>query len=137
VTAGMLSADQLKNKVQDALSNQQALAAFDTIVQNISSLTQEDIEAMTKMLYAAAEQLDKLPGYLVSSNKMLAKADTLLTGFKAKTAAFQVGSKGMPAKLLYQKEFKDSLNSSILKVSESLLGIRNQPQNYLSLKKKK
>jgi hypothetical protein len=68
---------------------------------------------------------------------MLAKADTLLTGFKAKTAAFQVGSKGMPAKLLYQKEFKDSLNSSILKVSESLLGIRNQPQNYLSLKKKK
>ena len=136
MTDAMLSSKALQDNLKAAIDNQNALASFDTLVSNLAALSPEDIESMTQLLYTAAEQLDKLPDYIIRSNKLLAKADTVLDDFNATFLKYQAGQKGQIAKMLHQKSYKDSLNSSIQKISETLLGVRNHPEDYLSLKKK-
>ncbi len=110
--------------------------ALDSLLKNISSLTQKDIEEMTKILYTLGEQSKKLPEKIEQGKKALAKADAGLEKLSTKVAAFQPGAKGTIPKLLYDGDFKDSLSYKIQNVSQKLQDIRRHPEENLSLKKK-
>lgn len=133
-----LTASLLEGSVNpsDVASTREMAMALDSLLGNLSSLTQEDIDAMTKILYTLGDQVENMPKTVQKAEGMLAKADKTLDSLNLKIAPYQKGASGMIPKLLYNGDYKDSLNSSIQNASEKLRDIRENPQNNLSLKKK-
>ncbi len=130
-------ADQLKNDALSSVGDENTPLALDSLINNLASLSQEDIDAMTKILYTAAGQLEKLPPIIEKGEKAIANADQKLTALENKINGFQKGASGTIPKLLYNADFKDSLNNSIQNATQKIRDIREHPELNISLKKKK
>lgn len=118
----------------DVSSTREMAMALDSLVNNLSSLTQEDIDAMTKILYTLSDQAKALPKNVEKGTLMLAKADKTLDSLNMKVTPYLEGASGMVPKLLYDADYKDSLNNSIQNASQKLRDIREHPEENLSLK---
>jgi ABC-type transporter Mla subunit MlaD len=130
-------ADQLKNDALSSVGDEKTQLALDSLINNLASLSQEDIDAMTKILYTAAGQLEKLPPMILKGEKAIENADKKLSALENKINGFQKGASGTIPKLLYNADFKDSLNNSIQNASQKIHDIRVHPELNISLKKKK
>lgn len=134
LTAGLLAGDV---NASDMASTREMALALDSLLDNLSSLSQEDIDAMTKILYTLGDQVKAMPKTVQKAEAMLAKADKTLDSLNLKIAPYQKGASGTIPKLLYNEAYKDSLGATIQNASEKLRDIREYPQNNLSLNKKK
>lgn len=134
LTAGLLEGEVDATAVTPT---REMAMALDSLLDNLSSLTEEDIEAMTKILYTLKEQAEALPKNIQKAEAIIAKADDTLDSLNLKIAPYKEGASGMVPKLLYDADYKDSLNNSVENVSQKLRDIREHPQNNLSLRKKK
>lgn len=132
-----LTASLLSGKVTgaDVASTREMAMALDSLVNNLSALSQEDINAMTKIAYTLGEQARAMPDMVKKAEGMLVNADKTLDSLNLKLAPYQKGASGMVPKLLYDEAYKDSLNSSVQNASEKLRDIRKNPEKNLSLKK--
>ena len=132
-----LTASLLKEEVStsDIASTREMAMAMDSLLDNLSSLSQENIDAMTKILYTLGDQAKAMPKIIKKAEGMLANADKTLDSLNLKIAPYQKGASGMVPKLLYDEGYKDSLNASIQNASEKLSDIRKNPEKNLSLKK--
>jgi len=111
--------------------------AIDSLMKNVASLTQEDIDAMTKILYTLAEQSKTLPEKIEKGKTILVSADKALDNLNAKVAGFEEGAEGTIPKMLYDADYKDSLVNKIQNASQKIRDIREHPEENLTLKKKK
>ncbi len=116
-------------------SNQEMAVALNTMLNNISSLTQADIDSMTQVLYSAYEMAEKVPEQLGKVKTGVKSADKTLDKIAVGLQPYQRGSKGTVAKLLYDEAFKDSTQQSARDVAKQAKDIREHPEKYLSLKK--
>jgi phospholipid/cholesterol/gamma-HCH transport system substrate-binding protein len=132
LTAGLLKGDVDASEIT---ATREMAMALDSLLDNLSSLTQEDIDGMTELLYILKEQAEAMPETVRKAEKMLVKADDILDSLNLKIASYQEGASGMIPKLLYDGAYKDSLSSSIQNGSEKLRDIREYPERNLSLKK--
>lgn len=139
LTGGLLESDvkKLKNAVSSDSEMRDMALALDSLVNNLSSLTQEDIDAMTKILYTLKDQAKTLPEKIEKGNQMIANADKSLDNLNKKIAPFQEGASGTIPKLLYDADYKDSLSNKIQNASQKIRDIKEHPEENLSLKKKK
>lgn len=119
----------------EATSSREMAMALDSMVNNLSSLSQKDIEEMTKILYTLGDQAKEMPKMIKKAEGMLANADKTLDSLNLKIAPYQKGASGMVPKLLYDEAYKDSINASIQNGSEKLRAIRKNPEENLSLTK--
>lgn len=132
LTASLLDGEV---KASDVASTREMAMAMDSLVGNLSSLTQEDIEAMTKILYTLREQAKGMPATIKKAEGILANADKALDNINEKIAPYQKGASGMVPKMLYDEAYRDSLNASVQNASEKLRDIRKNPEKHLSLGK--
>jgi ABC-type transporter Mla subunit MlaD len=132
-----LTESLLEGKIaaSDVSSTREMAMALDSLVNNLSSLSQKDIDEMTKLAYTLGDQARAMPEMIKKAEGMLANADKTLDSLNLKIAPYQKGASGMVPNLLYNGDYKDSLNSSIQNASEKLRDIRKNPQDNLSLKK--
>lgn len=132
LTAMLISAEANQ---EDATAKQ--LLALSGQVKKLSTMSQADIEKMTKILYTANSQTKNLPAQIAKGQKALDKADKMLDSLNLKLAGLEKGKPGMIPKLLYDKPFKDTLLMKIDTVSAKIKDIRENPQNNITLRKKK
>jgi ABC-type transporter Mla subunit MlaD len=116
-------------------STREMAMAMDSLLGNLSSLSQKDIDAMTEILYTLGNQAKEMPKMIQKAEGLLANADKTLDSLTLKIAPYQKGASGMLPKLLYDEGYRDSLNASIQNGSEKLRAIRMHPEENLSLKK--
>ena len=127
-------AAQLKDMAAGSVGDAETQMALDSLIQSLASMSNEDIEAMTKILYTAGEYMDKkVPPMIEKGKTALKKADASVDGLTKKMKAFEEGAEGTIPKLLYDGPYKDSLNLKIQKLSEKLRDIREYPEKYLKL----
>lgn len=119
----------------DVASTREMALALDSLLENLSSLSQEDIDAMTKILYTLGDQAKAMPQTIKKAEGILTNADKTLDNLNEKIAPYQKGASGMVPKLLYNEAYRDSLNASVQNASEKLRDIRKNPEKNLSLKK--
>ena len=119
----------------DVTSSREMAMAMDSLLDNLSSLSQEDIDAMTEILYTLGDQAKEMPKMIEKAENLLANADKTLDSLNLQLAPYQKGASGMVPKLLYDEDYRDSLNASIQNGSEKLRTIRMHPEQNLSLKK--
>lgn len=138
LTSALLNKDtkQLTQALASTNDSRAMAMALDSLVQNLSSLTQEDIEAMTKILYTLREQAKKLPENIEKGKQLTAKADKSLDQLNQKIASYQKGASGTIPKLLYEAAYKDSLKVKINKTAQKIKDIREHPEKNLTLGKK-
>jgi len=132
LTASLLEGEV---KTSEVTSTREMAMALDSLLDNLSSLSQKDIDEMTKILYTLGDQAKAMPKIIQKAEGMLANADKTLDSLNLKIAPYQKGALGMVPKLLYDEGCKDSLNASIQNASEKLSDIRKNPEKNLSLKK--
>lgn len=139
LTTGLLGSDvqKLKEAMSGDSEMREMALALDSLVNNLSSLKQEDIETMTKIFYTLKDQAETLPEKIQKGNLMIVNADKALDNLNAKIAPFQAGTSGTIPKLLYNADYKDSLSNTIQNASQKIRDIREHPEENLSLKKKK
>lgn len=137
LTAALLSAKADNSKVlaENMASTREMAMALDTLLNNLSSLTQADIDSMTQLLYTAYDAAQKVPQQLESLKTNVAKADNVLDSLELSLAPYQRGQKGTVPKLLYSEPFKEDTQQSIQDLSKQVKDIRENPKKYLSLKK--
>jgi hypothetical protein len=138
MTAGYLSTnnDELINAATQ-VDDEKMQLAIDSLIKNVASLTQEDIDAMTKMLYTLAEQGKTLPEKIQKGKAILVKADKGVDNLNAKIAVFEEGAQGIIPKMLYDADYKDSLVNKIQYASQKITNIRLHPEENLTLNNKK
>lgn len=138
LTDDLLSADQeqLANMAMSATDGETSLA-LDSLLTTFASMSDEDIKAMTKMLYEAPKQLEKVPSMVEKGTSAMEKANDGLDGLNKKLAGLQEGAAGTIPKLLYNGAYKDSLSTKIQAMADSIRNIREHPEFYLRLNKKK
>jgi ABC-type transporter Mla subunit MlaD len=132
LTASLLEGDV---NTSDVASTREMAMAMDSLLDNLSSLTQEDIDAMTKILYTLGDQAKAMPATIKKAEGILANADKALDNINEKIAPYQKGASGMVPKMLYDEAYRDSLNASVQNASEKLRDIRKNPEKHLSLGK--
>ncbi|BDS13239.1 MlaD family protein [Aureispira anguillae] len=136
LTASLLKDGTMETMANSSESNEMALA-LDSLVNNLSSLSQDDIDAMTKILYTLNEQAKTFPEKVNQGKAMLKKADKGLDKLSQKIAPYQEGASGTIPKLLYDADYKDSLNHKIQNVAQKIRDIREHPEENVTLRKKK
>lgn len=132
LTASLLDGNVNTSEVS---SSREMAMALDSMVNNLSSLSQKDIEEMTKILYTLGDQAKGMPKMIEKAEGMLANADKTLDSLNLKMAPYQKGASGMVPKLLYDEAYKDSISASVQNGSEKLRAIRKNPEENLSLTK--
>jgi ABC-type transporter Mla subunit MlaD len=132
-----LTASLLDGEVNtsDVTSTREMAMALDSLLDNLSSLSQKDIDEMTEILYTLGTQAKAMPETIKKAEGILANADKTLDSLNLKIAPYQKGASGMVPKLLYDEAYKDSLSAGIQNGSEKLRDIRQHPEENLSLKK--
>ncbi len=108
--------------------------AIDSLLTTISTLTQEDIDAMTKILYTAAEELPKVGPQVEKVKNILPKINNKIDSVGLALQKYEAGNDNMIARLLHDQSIKDSTKVKIQGVSTKLGDIRKNPEKYLSLK---
>lgn len=124
------------DKNQDDATAKQILALAGQ-VKKLSSMSQSDIEKMTKVLYTAKDQLKGLPNQVEKGKKAIDKANKTIDSLNLKLAGFNEGASGTVPKLLYDGAYKDTLQAKIKTANQKIQNIREHPEENLTLKKKK
>lgn len=117
----------------DLVSNREMALALDSLLDNLSSMDQATIDSMTQLLYRASEAAEKVPQQLEGVKANIAKAEGILDSLELSLVPYQRGQKGTVPQLLYSQALRDSTQQSIRDLSEQIKGIRETPQEYLSL----
>lgn len=135
MTDALLGARANNSKVlaENMASTREMALALDSLLNNLSSLTQADIDSMTQLLYTAYEAAQKVPQQVESLKANVAKADNVLDSLEMSLAPYQRGQKGTVPKLLYEETFKEDTQQSIQDLSKQVKDIRENPKKYLSL----
>lgn len=135
MTDALLGAKANNSKVlaENMASTREMALALDSLLNNLSSLTQADIDSMTQLLYTAYDAAQKVPQQVESLKTNVAKADNVLDSLAMSLAPYQRGQKGTVPKLLYEETFKEDTQQSIQDLSKQVKDIRENPKKYLSL----
>ncbi|MDC0231528.1 MlaD family protein [Aureispira] len=110
--------------------------ALDSLLKTVASLTQDDIDGITKILYTASETLPKLSVKVNKGKELLIRADKGLDDINNKIAGFDKGATGTIPKLLYDAGYKDSIIAKVGKTNNKIEDIRLNPEKNLTLKNK-
>jgi ABC-type transporter Mla subunit MlaD len=110
-------------------------AAIDSLLKTMSSLTQEDIDAMTKILYTAAEELPKVEPMVAKATAFLPTVNNKIDTVNQNLQNYFPGNDNMIAKLLHDEALKDTTQIKIQGISTTVGAIRKNPEKYISLKK--
>lgn len=135
LTAALLGATPDNSAVvaENMASNRDMALALDTLLTNLSSLSQADIDSMTQLLYTAYDAAQKVPEQLKGAKTMTTKANAVLDSLEESLKAYQEGAEGTIPSLLYSQAMRDSTQQSIRDLSKEIKAIRENPENYLSL----
>ncbi|MFK7796742.1 MAG: MlaD family protein [Aureispira sp.] len=135
LTAALLGATPNNSAaIAERMTSNRAMAmALDTLLNNLSSLSQVDIDSMTQLLYTAYDAAQKVPEQLKGARGMTTKANAVLDSLEESLKAYQEGAEGTVPKLLYSQAMRDSTQQSIRDLSKQIKAIRANPENYLSL----
>lgn len=135
LTAALLGATPNNSAViaENVSSNRAMALALDTLLTNLSSLSQADIDSMTQLLYTAYDAAQKVPEQLKAARGMTTKANTVLDSLEESLKAYQKGAEGTIPELLYSQALRDSTQQSIRDLSKQIKAIKENPENYLSL----
>ncbi len=137
LTSALLRADQkAAQELADEVSTDPTMAAaLGTFVNNMSSLTEADIDSMTQLLYSAYETAEKIPQQLEKVKSGIASADQTLDKLDKGLEPYQEESKGTVPKLLYDEAYKEDARKSLENTAKKIKDIRENPEKYLSTKK--
>ena len=135
LTESLLKTDQ--SEISSPVEDEKVQLALDSLLDKFASLTQDDIDAMTKILYTAAQKLPELPAKINKGNDILLKADKGLDDINNKLEVIRIDEPGAISQLLYDTDYKDSIIYEIGKANTKIQDIRLNPEKKLTLKKKK
>ncbi len=135
LTAALLGATPNNSAaIAESLSSSREMAmSLDTLLTNLASLSQADIDSMTQILYTAYDAAQKIPEQLKGAKGMTTKTNAVLDSLEQSLKAYQEGAEGTVPNLLYSQDMRDSTQQSIRDLSKQIKGIRENPENYLSL----
>lgn len=112
-------------------------SVLDSMLKTMSSLTQKDIDAMTEMLYKAAEVVPTINPMIDKAKAPIQKTNKQLDKLNKQLKTFGKGGSSKVAKMLHDADYKDSTKTKVKEMSAKLEDIKNNPQKYLSLKEEK